>query len=291
MTNEIELFCNYLLIDKKYSKNTIESYKRDLIKLDEYLDKKITKITSKDIKMYLEYLTNDGENKASIARNISSLRSFYKFLLVEKIATTNVMENINLPKLDKKLPNTLDEKDIDKLLNLKITDEFSIRNKAMLELMYATGVRVSELVNLKIHDIDLDMALIKTMGKGSKERIIPMGDYALYYVKDYILNHRSNMLKKEYNDYLFINNHGKQMTRQGFFKILKKIAQEQGIQKNFSPHTLRHSFATHLLNHGADLRIIQELLGHSDIATTQIYTHISNKKLRENYDEFHPHSK
>lgn len=291
MTSEIDLFCNYLLIDKKYSKNTIESYKRDLIKLDEFLSKKINSVTDKDIKKYLEYITEEGENKTSIARNISSLRSFYKFLMLEKVVSCNPMENIDLPKLDKKLPDTLDEEDISLLLDIKLTDSFSIRNKAMLELMYATGLRVSELVNLKIHDIDLDMAIVKTMGKGSKERIIPMGDYALYYVKNYITNYRNNMLKREYNDYLFLNNHGKQMTRQGFFKILKKIAIEQGIKKDFSPHTLRHSFATHLLNHGADLRIIQELLGHSDIATTQIYTHVSNKQLRENYDEFHPHSK
>lgn len=291
MISEIDLFCNYLLIDKKYSKNTIQSYKRDLVKLDEFLSKKISSITDKDIKKYLEHITEEGENKTSIARNISSLRSFYKFLMLEKKVSYNPMENIDLPKLDKKLPDTLDEEDIERLLDLKLTDEFSFRNKAMLELMYATGLRVSELVNLKIHDIGLDMAIVKTMGKGSKERIIPMGDYALYYVKTYMLNYRNSMLKKEYNDYLFLNNHGKQMTRQGFFKILKKVAIEQGIKKDFSPHTLRHSFATHLLNHGADLRIIQELLGHSDITTTQIYTHISNKQLRENYDEFHPHSK
>jgi len=290
MDKEIELFTNYLLIDKKYSSNTIESYKRDLIKFNIFCNKTINNISEKDIKNYLKYLTDNKESKTSIARNISTLRSYYKFLMIEKIVNNNIMENIEFPKLDKKLPNTLDEEDIDKLLDIKLTDEFSIRNKAMIELMYATGLRVSELVNIKIHDIDLDMALVKTMGKGSKERIVPIGDYALYYLKNYLLNYRSNMLKREYNDYLFLNNHGKQMTRQGFFKILKKLAIEQGIDKEFSPHTLRHSFATHLLNHGADLRSIQELLGHSDISTTQIYTHLSNEKLRESYDEFHPHS-
>ena len=290
MIKEIELFSNYLLIDKKYSDNTIESYKRDLNKFNTFCNKNINSITELDIKKYLKELTNENEEKTSVARNISSLRSFYKFLMIEKIVSSNPMENIELPKLDKKLPNTLDEEDIDLLLDIKLIDEFSIRNKAMLELMYATGLRVSELVNLKVHDINLDMALVKTLGKGSKERIIPIGDYALYYLKEYIINCRGSMLKKEYNDYLFLNNHGKQMTRQGFFKILKKIAQENGIKKDFSPHTLRHSFATHLLNHGADLRSIQELLGHSDISTTQIYTHVSNKQLRTNYDEFHPHS-
>ena len=290
MKNEIDMFANYLLIDKKYSSNTIESYKRDLIKFDNFCKKKINNINELDIKKYLEYLTDENESKTSIARNISTLRSYYKFLVIEKLVNKNAMENIELPKLDKRLPKTLDEEDIDKLLNIKLVDNYSFRNKAMIELMYATGLRVSELVNLKVHDIDIDMALVKTMGKGSKERIIPIGDYALYYINEYINNYRSEMLKKEYNDYLFLNNHGKKMTRQGFFKILKKIAEENNIKKDFSPHTLRHSFATHLLNHGADLRSIQELLGHSDISTTQIYTHVSNRQLRENYDSFHPHS-
>lgn len=290
MLNEIELFCNYLLIDKKYSNNTIESYKRDLVKIDNYLNKSINNIKDTDIKKYLEYLTNENESKTSISRNISTLRSFYKFLLIEKVTNYNPMENIDMPKLDKRLPKTLDEEDIDKLLDIKLIDNYSYRNKAMLELMYATGLRVSELVNLKVHDIDLDMAIVRTMGKGSKERIIPIGDYALYYIKIYLEDYRDSMLKKDYNDYLFLNNHGKQMTRQGFFKILNTIASTNGIKKDFSPHTLRHSFATHLLNHGADLRSIQELLGHSDISTTQIYTHVSNKQLRQNYDEYHPHS-
>ena len=290
MKENIELFCNYLLIDKKYSSNTIESYRRDLMKFDNFCNKKVTNITEMDIRKYLEYLTNQNESKTSVARNISSLRSYYKFLLIEKVISNNPMENIELPKLDKRLPKTLDEEDIDKLLDIKLIDKFSYRNKAMIELMYATGLRVSELVNLKVHDIDLDMALVATMGKGSKERIIPIGDYSLYYIKEYITKYRNSMLKREYNDYLFLNNHGKQMTRQGFFKILKNIANENHINKNFSPHTLRHSFATHLLNHGADLRSIQELLGHSDISTTQIYTHVSNEILRENYDEYHPHS-
>lgn len=288
---EIDLFCNYLLIDKKYSSNTIESYRRDLTKFANYINKNIEKITESDVREYLKDLTNHEESKKTISRNISCLRSFYKFLIIEKIVTTNIMENIELPKLDKTLPKILDEEDIDKLLDIKLTDNFSYRNKAMIELMYATGLRVSELVNLKVHDIYLDMALVRTIGKGSKERIIPMGDYALYYLNEYIQNYRDSMLKKEYNDYLFLNNHGKQMTRQGFFKILKQIAIDNGVKKDFSPHTLRHSFATHLLNHGADLRSIQELLGHSDISTTQIYTHVSNKQLRENYDDFHPHSR
>ncbi len=290
MKEEIDLFANYLLIDKKYSSNTIESYKRDLYKMDNFLHKKIRFVTEQDIKNYLKDINDNHESKKTVARNISALRSFYKFLMIEKIVSSNPMENIELPKLNKSLPKTLDEQDIDKLLDINLIDAFSYRNKAMLELMYATGLRVTELVNLKIHDIDDKMDLLRTMGKGSKERIIPIGDYALYYLKKYLYEYRDSMLKKEYNDYLFLNNHGQKMTRQGFFKILQKIAKEKGIKKDISPHTLRHTFATHLLNHGADLRSIQELLGHSDIATTQIYTHVSNQKLRQNYDNYHPHS-
>ena len=182
MKNEIDLFCNFLLIDKKYSANTIDSYKRDLIKLDKFLNKRVANINVEDIKKYLKFLTDEKEEKTSISRNISCLRSFYKFLIIEKIVQNSPMEDIELPKLDKLLPQVLDEDDIDKLLDIKLLDAFCYRNKAMIELMYATGLRVSELVNLKVHDIDINMALINTIGKGNKERIVPIGDYALHYL-------------------------------------------------------------------------------------------------------------
>ena len=175
------------------------------------------------------------------------------------------------------------------IFDINLTDNFSYRNKAMLELMYGTGLRVSELVNLKLQDIDLTEDIVRTFGKGSKERIIPLGEYASFSLNEYINKYRSSMLKKYNNEYLFLNNHGNKMTRQGFFKIIKIIADQKGINKSLSPHTLRHSFASHMLKYGADLRTIQELLGHSDISTTQIYTHITNEKLKENYKEFHPH--
>ena len=284
---EIDDFCNYLLIDKHYSSNTIESYKRDLAKFYEYIKKDFKNIDKNDVKDYLKYINN--MNERSVARNISTLKSFYKFLIINKYIKDNPMDSISSPKLGKKLPNTLCEEDINKLLNIKLKDNFSYRNKAMLELMYATGLRVSELINLKVYDVNLDEALVKTMGKGSKERIIPVGDYALSALRVYIEEYRSSLFKKEINDYLFLNNHGKKMTRQGFFKIIKKLAIEQGINKDFSPHTLRHSFATHMLKHGADLRIIQELLGHSDVSTTQIYTHVSNEELENTFKKYHPH--
>lgn len=286
----IDEFCDYLLIDKHYSKNTIDSYKRDLIKFYEYnASNDLQGIGKDDIKNYLKYLNDENMNERSIARNISALKSFYKFLIIEKVIKDNPVDSISSPKLGKKLPNTLTEEEIIKLLDIKLVDNYSYRNKAMIELMYATGLRVSELVNLKVYDVNLEEAIVKTMGKGSKERIIPIGDYALNALKVYINEYRSTFFKREVNDYLFLNNHGKPMTRQGFFKIIKSLALEQGIKKDFSPHTLRHSFATHLLKHGADLRIIQELLGHSDVSTTQIYTHMSNEQLENTFKQYHPH--
>ena len=283
-------FLRYLLIDKGYSNNTIESYKRDLEKFLAFnKNKNIDNITNDDLKKYIKYLKEENLNEKSIARNISSLKSFYKFLVISKYINNNPSDALFSPKVKKSLPNTLTEDEVLKLLDIELTNNFSYRNKAMLELMYATGLRVSELINLKLHDVDLTQDIIRTFGKGSKERVIPIGDYAKEYLKKYIYEYRVSMLKTESSEYLFLNNHGKQMTRQGFFKIIKKIAKEKGINKEFSPHTIRHSFASHLLKYGADLRTIQELLGHSDISTTQIYTHITNEELKKNYNDFHPH--
>ena len=283
-------FLRYLLIDKGYSNNTIESYKRDLEKFLEFnKNKSISKISNDDLKQYIKYLNEQNLNEKSIARNISSLKSFYKFLSIEKFIDNNPSDALFLPKVKKSLPNTLTEEEVFKLLDINLSDNYSYRNKAMLELMYATGIRVSELVNLKLQDVDLSQDIIRTFGKGSKERVIPIGDYAKEYLEKYIYEYRGSMLKKEASEYLFLNNHGKKMSRQGFFKIIKKIAFEKGINKELSPHTLRHSFASHLLKYGADLRTIQELLGHSDITTTQVYTHITNEELKKNYNEYHPH--
>ena len=285
-------FINYLQIDKKYSENTIASYAADLKYYQNFmmnlLKKDIYHIERKDIKLYLKYLKDQKKSPKSISRRISCIRGFYKFLLIEKIIANNPMSTIELPKTKKSLPKVLTIEEVDKLLDITLKDAYSYRNKAMLELMYATGLRVSELVNLKIHDIDFINETVRTMGKGNKERIIPIGEIAIHYLKLYLEIYRSQLLKKDYTDDLFLNNHGKCMTRQGFFKILKKLAKEKDIKTSFSPHTLRHSFATHLLENGADLRSIQELLGHSSISTTGIYTHVSNEELKENY-KYHPH--
>ena len=287
----INKFTEYLIIDKKYSDNTIKAYNNDLKKYKNFFkNKDINKIDETSIREYLKYLNKENNDTRTISHNISTLRSFYKFLLIEKILKNNPMEYIELPKTKKTLPKTLSIEEIDKLLDINLTDSFSYRNKAMLELMYSSGLRVSELINVSIHDIDTSNCIIRIMGKGSKERIVPLGDYAIKYIELYLKEHREKLIKRELNDYLFLNNHGKKMTRQGFFKILKGIAREKNIKTEFSPHTLRHSFATHLLNGGADLRSIQEMLGHSDISTTQIYTHVSKEKLKENYNNFHPHA-
>ena len=284
----INEFCTYLLIDKNYSKNTIDSYRNDLVMFDKFVNKNINGINDNDIKDYLKYLKDNKHNERSIARNTSTLRSFYKFLVISKYVKTNLMDNITSIKLSKKLPDVLTIDEINRILDIKITDNYSIRNKAMLELIYATGLRVSELVNLKTYDVDIIDNIVRTMGKGSKERIIPIGEYATNALNSY-LSSRDTFLKKEVNDFLFLNNHGKKMTRQGFYKIIKKLARDNNIKKDISPHTLRHSFATHMINNGADLRSIQELLGHSDISTTQIYTHVSTEKLKNTFESYHPH--
>ena len=290
LDNLISEFLRYLKIDKGYSENTIDSYRLDLDKFKVFnSNKTIDSISSNDLKNYVKYLNKNGLNEKSISRNISCIKSFYKFLVVNKYTNINLSDNLYMPKVKKSLPNTLNEDEVDLLLDIELVDQYSFRNKAMLELMYSSGLRVSELVNLKLTDLDLNNDIIRIYGKGSKERIVPIGDYAKEYLEKYINDVRGLMLKEKYCEYIFLNNHGLGLTRQAFFKIIKKIAYEKGIKKEISPHVLRHSFATHLLNHGADLRTIQELLGHSDISTTQIYTHISREQLKENYNEFHPH--
>ena len=288
--NLINEFTDYLRFEKKYSENTISSYKRDLSKVDKYIKKDFKTLSKNDIQAYIQYFSKE-ENSSSVSRNISTLKSFYKFLEINKYCKNNPVSTITNPKTRQKLPKVLSEEEVNKLLDINLNTDFDYRNKAMLELMYSSGLRVSELINLNVNDIDLMNSTVRIFGKGSKERIIPLNDYASEALKNYILYHRATLFKHGENNYLFLNNHGNKMTRQGFFKILKKIALENNIKADFSPHTLRHSFATHLLKYGADLRSIQELLGHSDISTTQIYTHITSERLQKNYEEFHPHGK
>ncbi len=281
-------YIKYLVMEKKLSENSVYSYYNDLVKISIYFKKSLRNLETKDIKKYLNSL---NESDRSIAHTITALKSFYKFLIINKKVSNNPMDLVKSPKLSKKIPKVLNIEEIDKLLNIKLENELDYRNKAMLELMYACGLRVSEIVQLKLTDIDLTNNMVKVFGKGSKERIIPIGEYASAALNIYINYYRNILLKNKISDYLFINSHGDQMSRVGFFKMLKNLALKEGIKRDFSPHTLRHSFATHLLNSGADLRSIQELLGHSSISTTQIYTHVSKENIRKDYDEYHPHGK
>lgn len=285
-------FQNYLLIDKKYSNSTIESYTYCLCKYCDFMKKQnldLKSIKKNDIKNYLNYLKSNKMSSKTINHNLSCLRSFYKYLIIEKYLVNNPLDYVESSKLKKVLPKVLSKEEINELLNIELVNKYSYRNKAMLELMYATGLRVSELVSLKIHDIDYNMDLLRTMGKGSKERIIPIGEYAMYYLKLYVDNFREQLIRDNYTDYIFLNNHGKKLSRQSFYKIVKELAVKKNIKTELSPHTLRHSFATHLIDGGADIKSIQEMLGHSSLQTTQIYTHISNKKLEKDYHSFHPH--
>ena len=291
-TNLNEKFINYLLIDKKYSNNTIESYNNDLSKYFSFMNKKNIKfndIKRTDILEYIKYLKNTNMNEKSISHNISVIRSFYKFLMLEKYIETSPIEFIDLPKIKKTLPSVLSLDEVDMLLDIDLINNYSYRNKAMLELLYGSGLRVSELINVKLNDISFDECFIKVIGKGNKERLIPLSDISLDYLKIYINNYRNTLIKHENSEYLFLNNHGNKMTRQGFFKIIKSLAKEKNIKKEISPHTLRHSFATHLLMNGADLKSIGDMLGHQYISTTEIYTHIGNEKLRKDYLH-HPHN-
>lgn len=292
LDKEIEEFNKYLLIDKKYSNETIASYTNDLEKYAAYIADNgfdLNQMTRKEIMKYVSYLKQNNLSNSSINHNISVLKSFYKFLVIEEYFVTDPTMYLESPKLRKALPQVLSYEEVQKLLDVDLCDHYSFRNKAMLELMYATGLRVSELVNLRINDLDLEMDLVRTMGKGSKERIIPIGEYASLYIKEYLVNHRNCLLKKQNTDYLFLNNRGTRYSRQSFYKLVKELAIKKGIQTEFSPHTLRHSFATHLLDRGADIVSIKEMLGHSSLSTTQIYTHISNQKQKEEYKRFHPH--
>ena len=292
MNNEIKNYINYILIERKLSINTKEAYEKDLLEFSSYINnKEINNITTNDIRNYINHLSDIKDSDKTISRKIVSIRTFFNYLMKLERISTNPCEKIESPKIVKTLPKTLNEDEINTLLSFAPNTALEWRNKAMLELLYATGLRVSELVNLCINDVNLTDCYIRVFGKGKKERIIPLTDIAVSILDIYINTYRVSLLKGYLTDKVFIGSYGKGITRQGFFKVLKRVANKQGVTKDFSPHTLRHSFATHLLEHGADLRTIEELLGHENIKTTQIYTHVSNMKKRKDYDRYHPRNK
>lgn len=294
LTDSLEEFLHYIRIERGLAKNTLLSYERDLIVYINYLSeqqqiKKWNNVERKHILKFLHHLNDNGKSTASITRMTSTLRSFHQQLIREKEVDHDATLHIDTPKKSRTLPDILSTEEINLLLNLEITDALSMRNSAMIELMYATGIRVSEMIGLKVTDLHLMMGFVRCLGKGEKERIIPLGDIASEAVEKYLLEARPELIKKNQNEaYLFVNHHGRPLTRQGFWKILKKIALDVGLNKKITPHMLRHSFATHLLENGADLRAVQEMLGHADISTTQIYTHVTKLRLKDIYDQFHP---
>ena len=286
-------FINYLEYEKELSKNTLESYKRDIAQFIHYLterqihDFKDTNKTT--IITYLLYLQKKGKATATISRNLASIRSFSHFLMSENHISKDPTINLETPKSEKKLPCVLSLKEVELLLSQPNDDsEKGIRDKAMLELLYATGIRVTELVSLDYTNLNLDVNYIKCLGGNSKERIIPIGSMAKIAMENYVNNCRSTLIKEDLEPALFVNYHGTRLTRQGFWKIIKSYTQKAKINKKITPHTLRHSFATHLIQNGADLRSVQEMLGHSDISTTQIYTLITRNKIKEVYNKAHP---
>ena len=287
---EIYDYMNYLMIERQLSNNTIDAYKRDLYSFFNYVKRSYKTINKDDIIKYIKYL-NSELNPKSVNRHIVTLKNYFNFLEKNSMIKINPTEDITGLKTKKTIPRVLSEEDVDKLLDIDPKNAFEYRNKAMLELMYSSGLRVSELLNLNVNDIDFDLNIVRIFGKGSKERIMPINEIATSYLYEYINIYRKTLLKNKINDILFLNSRGEKLSRQGFFKIIKEIAREKGINKELSPHTLRHSFATHLLNHGADLRSIQTMLGHENIETTQIYTHVSSNLIKENYDMAHPRSK
>ena len=285
MNENLENYRNYLKYERAYSDNTVGAYMNDLNKYEEFLKKDILESDTEDLEKYLKYIKN--LESTTVAHKITSIKSYFNYNIKRGIVSVNPADKVSRPKLTKHLPEYLTEEEVGKLLDVEVRSPYDYRNKTILELLYSSGIRISELVNIKTPNYDSEECLIRIMGKGSKERIVPLGDYAINIMNDYMNNYRP-LINKKHTDYVFVNNRGDKISRQFIFKVIKKEALKKGIKKDISPHTLRHTFATHLLKNGADLRIIQELLGHENISTTQIYTHVTNNKLKSDYETYFP---
>ena len=288
----IDEYLRYLKIEKGLSDASISSYNQDLKKYSQFLeDQNVTRvesITAETLVTFLQFLTSENKSAKTIRRMQSTLKNFHQFLQIERITENNPALRLQTPKEEKALPVVLTIEEMERLLQSPDQTTQDIRDNAMMELLYASGLRVSELINLNISDLNLEMGFIHVYGKGEKERIVPTTEYVAKKLTNYIKNYRLKLLKDENIDTLFLTNRGKGFTRQGLWKTIKKYVRDSGIDKNITPHSFRHSFATHLIENGADLRAVQEMLGHSDISTTQIYTQISAGKIREMYKQFHP---
>ncbi|RLG11900.1 site-specific tyrosine recombinase XerD [Candidatus Pacearchaeota archaeon] len=294
MENYLQEFLIYLNSIKNYSPNTLISYQQDLKDFLKFLKEyklDIRNLNLEIIRTYLKFLKNKGYNPFTIARKLSSLKSFLKFLEEEKNIDTAFILLIEGPKLPFRLPKVLSLEEIEKLLSApNINTPLGYRDRTMLEVLYATGMRVSELINFKITQLNLDLGLVKIIGKGFKERLVPLGDYALKFLTFYLENIRPRFVNKKSKNFVFLNRLGSPLTRQRFWQIIKNYAEKIGLKNKVTPHVIRHSFATHLLQGGADLRALQMMLGHSNLSTTQIYTHLDFKKLKKIYEKYHPRS-
>jgi integrase/recombinase XerD len=293
MNEYLDLFLNYLIVEKGLAKNTQESYNRDIIKYLDYLERKDCgdprKIRPLDVASFLAELKDAGLSARSRARTLSAVRMFHRFLVIENHCETNPSAIIEAPRTMHKLPEVLNAREIEALLVAPSgTDATDIRDRAMLELLYATGLRVSELVTLKLKDANTVAGYLLAFGKGGKERLVPMGESASDRVKEYVFAVRNKQDGKGTNQYLFLSRLGDKMSRQAFWNVIKKRSKQAGIWKKISPHSLRHSFATHLLENGADLRSVQIMLGHADLSSTQIYTHVTRERLKKIHEKFHP---
>ncbi|MDD4802688.1 MAG: site-specific tyrosine recombinase XerD [Syntrophomonas sp.] len=295
MDKYITAFIDFIRYEKGLSANTQAAYQRDLQKFVGYLNSECCQVSrwedvkKKDILNYLSAEMDAGVANSSLARSFSSIKGLYKFLAGEGLVALNPTTDLETPKIRRKLPQILSIEEVDKLMEQPdVLLPLGLRDRAMLELMYGTGIRVSELLALQIDDINMMAGFLRCLGKGRKERIIPVNHTAINWVERYLARSRSLLLRRSQERTLFLNAHGRRLSRQGYFKILAQYGEKSGIKKEITPHTLRHSFATHLLENGADLRAVQEMLGHADISTTQIYTHLSKSRLREVYHQCHP---
>lgn len=291
MEKKIKLFLEFLQKDKKLSNNTLQSYKRDITQYESYINEEnlqYLKVTNEDIKKYLENLKNIGKKTSTISRNLASIRSFYQYLVRTKKVKEDPTEGIQSPKVEKRIPSVLSSKEVELLLEQpKTVDLKGIRDKAMLEFAYATGMRVTEIINLNIDDVNLKEGYV-SCSNANKQRNIPLGAISVNALKEYIKKARPYLIKSEDEKSLFVNINGKRLTRQGFWKIVKFYKEQAHIEKEITPHVLRHSFATHLLQNGADLKAIQVMLGHSDISSTQVYMQFQDEGLKNIYKKAHP---
>lgn len=289
----LEDYIHFLKVERQLANNTITSYKRDLESYLSYLERAgfetIETVERPAILQYLKQIKDSGRSSRTLSRHISSIRSFHQFLVREQITTHDSTVHLELPKLEQKLPDVLSIQEIDLLIDgIDRSTLQGLRDISIIELLYGTGMRVSELIALNMEDLHLSMGFVRVFGKGRKERIVPLGRSASTACREYISKVRPQFLGTNHTDALFLNMHGGRLTRQGCWKLLKTAGLQAGITKELSPHLLRHSFATHLIENGADLRVVQEMLGHADISTTQIYTHVSRGRLKDVYVQYHP---